>query len=247
LKHQTTGEIDDAKLIDGVTGERLIYKKRGEATPLAGMPPPEPRRLHFVLDVSGSMYRFNSQDGRLNRVLETAVLIMEGFRGFENKCVAVVAWCVGAAPPRGGAAFGLVHRDEVLPPPPRSPCCVCVWRVHARLLFWVCVCGRRCRFDYRIVGHSGDTASIGFVDLGAPPQNQRVRLGVVEKMVAHSQVRPRDVATSGGVVIHVYWSPLSLTVVNPRMCCPHVVCGSSVGVVTTRLRRRDKLFRKRRQ
>lgn len=85
LKHQTTGELDDAKLIDGVTGERLIYKRRGEAVPLAGAPPPEPRRLHFVLDVSGSMYRFNSQDGRLNRVLETAVLVMEGFRGFENK------------------------------------------------------------------------------------------------------------------------------------------------------------------
>ena len=43
------------------------------------------------------------------------------------------------------------------------------------------------RFEYRIVGHSGDTDSIGFVDLGKAPQNQRVRLGVVEKMVAHSQ------------------------------------------------------------
>lgn len=53
LKHQTTGELDDAKLIDGVTGERLIYKRRGEEAPLAGAPPPEPRRLHFVLDVSG--------------------------------------------------------------------------------------------------------------------------------------------------------------------------------------------------
>lgn len=66
-----------------------MYKRRGEAKPELGAPPPRPRRLHFVLDISGSMYRFNSQDGRLNRMLEAAVLIMEGFRGFETKCVAV--------------------------------------------------------------------------------------------------------------------------------------------------------------
>ncbi len=36
-----------------------------------------PKRLLFVLDVSGSMYRFNGADHRLERLMETALLIME--------------------------------------------------------------------------------------------------------------------------------------------------------------------------
>jgi hypothetical protein len=31
LKHQTSGDVDDSKLIEGVTGDRAIYKRRGEA------------------------------------------------------------------------------------------------------------------------------------------------------------------------------------------------------------------------
>lgn len=37
------------------------------------------------MDVSGSMYRFNSYDGRLDRELEAVVLVMEAFEGFEDK------------------------------------------------------------------------------------------------------------------------------------------------------------------
>jgi hypothetical protein len=33
-------------------------------------------RLQFVMDVSGSMYRFNSQDRRLERMLEAALMVM---------------------------------------------------------------------------------------------------------------------------------------------------------------------------
>lgn len=33
LKHQATGELDDAKIIDGLTGEKTIYKRRGELEP----------------------------------------------------------------------------------------------------------------------------------------------------------------------------------------------------------------------
>ena len=33
LRHQTSGELDDAKLIEGLTGEKAIYKKRGEEDP----------------------------------------------------------------------------------------------------------------------------------------------------------------------------------------------------------------------
>ena len=38
-----------------MTGERLIYKRRGEAKPEIGAPPPLPKKLHFVLDCSASM------------------------------------------------------------------------------------------------------------------------------------------------------------------------------------------------
>lgn len=31
------------------------------------------------------MYRFNGQDGRLDRMLESAMLIMEGLHGFDHK------------------------------------------------------------------------------------------------------------------------------------------------------------------
>ena len=30
LKNQTQGELDDMRLIEGITGEKSIYKKRGE-------------------------------------------------------------------------------------------------------------------------------------------------------------------------------------------------------------------------
>ena len=32
-RHQTSGELDDTKLIEGLTGERAIYKKRGDEKP----------------------------------------------------------------------------------------------------------------------------------------------------------------------------------------------------------------------
>ena len=38
---------------------------------------PRPRRLTFLMDVSGSMYRFNGHDARLSKMLETTCLVME--------------------------------------------------------------------------------------------------------------------------------------------------------------------------
>ena len=34
-------------------------------------------RLQFIMDVSGSMYRFNSRDKRLERMLEAALLVRQ--------------------------------------------------------------------------------------------------------------------------------------------------------------------------
>ncbi len=37
------------------------------------------------MDISGSMYRFNSQDKRLDRLLQVTAMIMESLQGFEQK------------------------------------------------------------------------------------------------------------------------------------------------------------------
>lgn len=102
-RHQTSGELDDVKLIDGkslketyseqrnaikilgLLGEKTVYRRRTEQEPELGAPQMKPKRLRVVVDVSGSMYRFNSYDGRLDRELEAVVLVMEAFQGFEDK------------------------------------------------------------------------------------------------------------------------------------------------------------------
>jgi hypothetical protein len=58
LKNQVHGELDDNKLVDGATGEKNIYKRRGENPNVAGVQK-RPKRLRFVIDVSRSMGRMN--------------------------------------------------------------------------------------------------------------------------------------------------------------------------------------------
>jgi hypothetical protein len=61
LKHQSSGEFDDSKLVDGITGERNVFKRRGiEDNP--ALHERRKKRMLFVLDVSASMYRFNGLD-----------------------------------------------------------------------------------------------------------------------------------------------------------------------------------------
>uniref|UniRef100_A0A4W6D9E4 von Willebrand factor A domain-containing protein 8 n=1 Tax=Lates calcarifer TaxID=8187 RepID=A0A4W6D9E4_LATCA len=79
LKNQALGELDDAKIIDGLTGEKAIYKRRGELDPELGSPQQKPKRLRVLADVSGSMYRFNGVDGRLERSMEAVCMVMENF------------------------------------------------------------------------------------------------------------------------------------------------------------------------
>jgi hypothetical protein len=61
LKNQTQGELDDTRLIEGITGEKAIYKKRAEQDPEPGAPQEKPKKLRLLVDVSGSMYRFNGE------------------------------------------------------------------------------------------------------------------------------------------------------------------------------------------
>lgn len=56
-RHQTSGELDDNKLIEGITGEKTIYRRRADQEPEFGSPQLKPKRLRLVVDVSGSMYR----------------------------------------------------------------------------------------------------------------------------------------------------------------------------------------------
>ncbi|KAI0772733.1 AAA domain-containing protein [Trametes elegans] len=84
VKRQTDGELDDSRLMEGLTGEATVYKRRGMEKPEMGRPQLKPKRIRFLFDVSASMYRFQ-YDGRLKRSMETAVMLMETFDRLTRK------------------------------------------------------------------------------------------------------------------------------------------------------------------
>ncbi|KAJ7216377.1 AAA domain-containing protein [Mycena pura] len=84
IKRQTDGELDDSRLTEGLTGEATVYKRRGMEKPELGRPQIKPKRIRFVFDLSASMYRFQ-YDGRLQRSIETAVMLMETFDRLSRK------------------------------------------------------------------------------------------------------------------------------------------------------------------
>jgi hypothetical protein len=73
---QPSGELDDALLVDGKAGERLVFKRRAQAD-APDSPITSSSRLRLVVDISGSMTRFNGYDGRLSRSLEAVLVVME--------------------------------------------------------------------------------------------------------------------------------------------------------------------------
>lgn len=85
LVNQSSGELDDKKLVDGATGETLIFRKRGEPTKKLGFRQRLPKRVLFALDTSASMSRGNAYDKRLDRMAQAVVLVMEAMDGFEDK------------------------------------------------------------------------------------------------------------------------------------------------------------------
>jgi hypothetical protein len=85
-RQQPSGELDDARIVDGVAGDRNIYRRRAlDAAAAAATRAQLPKRVRFVLDVSGSMYTFNRIDGRLDKLCELATFIMEAFEGLEEQ------------------------------------------------------------------------------------------------------------------------------------------------------------------
>ncbi|KAJ3836001.1 hypothetical protein F5878DRAFT_663373 [Lentinula raphanica] len=84
VKRQTDGELDDSRLTEGITGEATVYKRRMMEKPEIGRPQIKPKRIRFIFDLSASMYRFQ-YDGRLQRSLEAAVMLMETFDRLSRK------------------------------------------------------------------------------------------------------------------------------------------------------------------
>jgi hypothetical protein len=80
VRNQVEGVLDDSKIVDGITGEKGIFKRRAES-PDPGFNKLKKKRMMFVMDCSASMYRFNSFDGRLDREVETAIMLMEALSG----------------------------------------------------------------------------------------------------------------------------------------------------------------------
>lgn len=128
-KHQTSGDIDEQKIVESISGEKAIYRKRVELEPEPGTTQKKPKLLTLLVDVSGSMYRFNGYDQRLHKSLETALLVMESLHGKGEK------------------------------------------------------------IKYNLVGHSGETFEANFSSADKPPANEKDRLSILKKMLAHSQVR----------------------------------------------------------
>nr|CAG8451889.1 3329_t:CDS:10 [Entrophospora candida] len=111
LKNQSSGDIDDTKLIEGLTGESNIYKRRGDNDPDLGFFQDKPKKMFFAFDLSA---RFNSHDRRLDRSMEN-------------------------------------------------------------------------KFQYRIVGHSGDSPNVEFVKEGKYPRNEKEEFKILSQMYLHSQ------------------------------------------------------------
>lgn len=81
LKNQTSGELDENRLVDALSGERDVFKRRGSPDDDNNNAlQSEPVTIKLVLDISASMYRFNGYDQRLERLLEATLMMMEALR-----------------------------------------------------------------------------------------------------------------------------------------------------------------------
>jgi hypothetical protein len=76
--------LDDTKLVENISGEQAVYKRRGKQQPKLFGPQEKPKRLLFAVDLSASMYRFNDQDKRLARLVSLIVMVMESLGSSEE-------------------------------------------------------------------------------------------------------------------------------------------------------------------
>eukprot|EP01034_Spumella_vulgaris_P025897 gene25897-32404_t len=157
LRHQSHGDLDDSKLVDGLSGDKLVFKRRGSPVDqnnafhsdnnTGDNNGGENKKLfQFVVDVSGSMYRFNGRDMRLERMLESVLLVLETFPTSGD-----------GSQPRANNTQQIEMSDNEL------------------------------NIDYSITGHSGDHHDVSFVDFNVnKPSNEAERFKVLETMIMHT-------------------------------------------------------------
>ena len=107
MRNKSSGDLDDTKLVDALAGDKNVYKIRAESdTSHWKSSNKDKKYLHFIVDVSGSMYRFNGYDQRLERMIEIAVIIMESLSGFEDKLSYCITGHSGDSPRHSLVEYG---------------------------------------------------------------------------------------------------------------------------------------------
>ncbi|XP_028966962.1 von Willebrand factor A domain-containing protein 8 [Galendromus occidentalis] len=127
VRHRAEGDVDETKLVEAAAGEKNIFKRRMVPEHKNRGRQEKPKRLVLLVDVSGSMYRFNGYDARLEREMEAVIMMMDALHGFKHK----------------------IH--------------------------------------YEIRGHSGEESSLPLVKLGEPPEDEKERFRILQRMYAHAQ------------------------------------------------------------
>ncbi len=69
---------------DVIFPEKRVFRKRGTPEQQIGFQK-SPKQICFSIDVSNSMSRGNQWDGRLDRMADSVVLILEAFEGLDHK------------------------------------------------------------------------------------------------------------------------------------------------------------------
>ena len=116
LRGQLQGDLDDNRLVDSVTGEKRVYRKRGTPDRKHGLYQGKPKRIVFAVDLSASMARMNNWDGRLDRMVMCIVMFMEALQGFSHKFDYSVVGHSGTGPDIPIIDFGkppVSHEDRV--------------------------------------------------------------------------------------------------------------------------------------
>ena len=73
------GVLDESRLVDALAGDSRVFKRLTKGKKNSSVASNGKVFLRFCFDCSGSMYRFNSFDQRLEKLLEVVCLVMEGF------------------------------------------------------------------------------------------------------------------------------------------------------------------------
>ena len=73
-------ELDENKIVDMISGERDVFKRRGTPDDANNHPIMKPVVIKLIVDISASMYRFNGYDQRLERLLEATLMMMEALK-----------------------------------------------------------------------------------------------------------------------------------------------------------------------